>query len=624
MTLPITGWLYYIFIGYPITYLMIVLTNKLMFETFNIYFSIKKHFKITNESYIANLLPIPGNLLVKTFYLNKYGIKKKTGALRVVEFNFINFLLSTLIYLSLTSQQYIILFFLLIILLTKFRYSFLVTMKLIFISSINLVNFSLSYYFLSTSLSLNESGIIAVSSIFSSFLPFAPNGIGVRELIIYLTGELYGFNALKIVFATLIMRGIGILYQLVIYSYFKINTRKKNKSKKKYIVLTGTFSSLNKGDAALQRTAIEEINTKFPKYSIKLLSNFPSIDKTEYQDLNVEIVKTYRRVLPIYFLAVFIYKITFKKVSLLPEFKIIENAQKVVDLSGDTFSDHFGKLVPFSKALTLYIAMLNNVEYYFCSQSMGPFNKQFNFVKKIIKNGEKIFLRETESVKYLDRLTKNYDVFTDIAFNLPTDKEFGVQYVKNNISSHYESNFLIGINISYRFINSNKKTVFLDLNNLSNELSKTIDRNIIFVGIPHSFGPKKSQNDLYAIKELYKNLNNMTFYIIDNSSINSVQMKGIISCLDFVISARMHLSIASISSHVPSFSLANSHKYVGVLKEFLKEEEIFNAGNLGNKKLISQVTEAIVNREGQINTIKKNLPSVIEMSKLNIESIFKK
>ena len=41
------------------------------------------------------------------------------------------------------------------------------------------------------------------------------------------------------------------------------------------IILVGTFSSLNKGDAALQRTAINELNIKFPEYSIKLLSNFP-------------------------------------------------------------------------------------------------------------------------------------------------------------------------------------------------------------------------------------------------------------------------------------------------------------------------------------------------------------
>jgi polysaccharide pyruvyl transferase WcaK-like protein len=389
------------------------------------------------------------------------------------------------------------------------------------------------------------------------------------------------------------------------------------------IILVGTFSSLNKGDAALQRTAINELNIKFPEYSIKLLSNFPRIDKKEYDDLNIELVKTYRRVLPLYLIAVFIYKVTFKKVSLLPEFKIISDAQKVIDLSGDTYSDHFGKLVPLSKSLILYIAKLNDVKYYFCSQSMGPFEKQFNFVKKIIKNGEKILLRETQSVKYLDKITDNYDVFTDIAFNLPTDSEFGEQYVINNISSNYESNFLIGINISYRFINSNKKTIFFNLNNLKNELSKTINQNIIFVGIPHSFGPKKSQNDIFAIKELFKDKNNMSFYIIDNSSINSVQMKGIISCLDFVISARMHLSIASISSHVPTFSLANSHKYVGVLNDFLKEEEIFSADNLSNKKLISQITEAIINREEQIKTIKKNLPSVVELSKLNIESIFK-
>jgi len=389
------------------------------------------------------------------------------------------------------------------------------------------------------------------------------------------------------------------------------------------IILVGTFSSLNKGDAALQRTAINELNIKFPEYSIKLLSNFPRTDKKEYDDLNIELVKTYRRVLPLYLIAVFIYKVTFKKVSLLPEFKIISDAQKVIDLSGDTYSDHFGKLVPLSKSLILYIAKLNDVKYYFCSQSMGPFEKQFNFVKKIIKNGEKILLRETQSVKYLDKITDNYDVFTDIAFNLPTDSEFGEQYVINNISSNYESNFLIGVNISYRFINSNKKNIFLNLNNLKNELSKVVEQNIIFVGIPHSFGPKESQNDILAIKEFFKDRDSSYFYIIDNSNIKSTQMKGIVNCLDFVISARMHLSIASISSKTPTFSLANSHKYLGVLSQFLSEYEIYTSQNFNSKDLIKQIKKSIINRDNQINKINQLLPKSIEQSKLNIEKIFK-
>ena len=54
------------------------------------------------------------------------------------------------------------------------------------------------------------------------------------------------------------------------------------------VVLTGTYNSANKGDAAMELVAAQELTSRYPGVDVTILSPFPELDTPFYAPTIVE------------------------------------------------------------------------------------------------------------------------------------------------------------------------------------------------------------------------------------------------------------------------------------------------------------------------------------------------
>jgi hypothetical protein len=221
VSLEFIGTVYYIFIGYPLTFLSTVLLNNIIFKKFDISVEILDNINITNQSYIANLLPIPGRYLVLGAFLKQFNIKLLDSSKFQLILNFQMLLFSVNLYLLVISNY---LFLALLFLITGFFYLYQkkFVIRILLISLINLINFSISYYLLFMSLDFNEAMLVSVSSILSGYFSLVPNGLGIREVFAFYLGEYFSLQPYLLVLGVLFMRLIGLIFNTIIFIIFKI------------------------------------------------------------------------------------------------------------------------------------------------------------------------------------------------------------------------------------------------------------------------------------------------------------------------------------------------------------------------------------------------------------------
>src|SRR5688500_15435967 len=123
------------------------------------------------------------------------------------------------------------------------------------------------------------------------------------------------------------------------------------------IVLTGTYSSLNKGDAAMQWTMAMLVGERLPRTEAVIACPFPARDRAFYGPYRV--VRSVRRWLPLALAHVALLW-SARAVGLKPksypfdaEIDAMARADAVVDLSGDMLTEDYGLLVAASHLMPL-------------------------------------------------------------------------------------------------------------------------------------------------------------------------------------------------------------------------------------------------------------------------------
>ena len=224
VSLEFMGLVYYIFIGYPLTFLSTVLLNNVIFKKFDISVEILDNINITNQSYIANLLPIPGRYLVLGTFLRQFNIKLLDSSKFQLILNFQILLFSINLYLlAISNYLFFALFFLITGVFYLYQKKFIT--NILSISVINLINFSISYYLLFTSLDFIEAMLVSVSSILSGYFSLVPNGLGLRELFAYYLGEYFSLQPYLLVLGVLFMRFVGLIFNTIIFFILKIKKK---------------------------------------------------------------------------------------------------------------------------------------------------------------------------------------------------------------------------------------------------------------------------------------------------------------------------------------------------------------------------------------------------------------
>ena len=390
-----------------------------------------------------------------------------------------------------------------------------------------------------------------------------------------------------------------IAFKIILLSgvFYAFKKPKKKKNAKNIIIVEGGLD--NKGAQAMTFTVIDGIKRKYPNKKIYLFSDQdfrkPEAEKDIY---NFEIMP-WNPSLKIGFLSKFFFLLKKEGRDKSIEDKIknmFENTYCFLDISGYALSSQWGFVSSLSYVLNIIIAKKFSAKYYIFPQSMGPFD--YKFFQKIflfplmriyLKYPKKIFIREEEGLRYVQKFTKeNVKKSIDIVF----------QSTKYNPSNIYKKTPV------FRELSIKPNSVALIPNariveRIGKGRAYIIYKELIEKAIGESkniYLLRHSAEDLEICIELKKFFPDNKNVMLITEDLNVFEMEKVIGRFDFIIASRYHSIVHAYKNGTPAFVIGWAVKYFELLKEFDQLKYFFDCrqkiepDNLKQKilKLINQ------------------------------------
>jgi len=274
--------------------------------------------------------------------------------------------------------------------------------------------------------------------------------------------------------------------------------------------------------------------------------------------------------------------------SLKKEFK---KSDLIVDFTGgDSFSDIYGNKRFRLATLVKYFAIKSKTPFLLGPQTYGPYKSKFNrkFAGYIIKKAKWVFARDLTSVQLAKEISgRDVDVSVDVAFSLP--------YKKAELEKTDKTR--IGINVSgflweggYANINNPIKVEYQKYCSQLLEYLNASGNYLVYL-IPHvgTTSTEGAENDLAACLELNKKY---TETVVVNDIKTPMDAKSIISAMDLFIGARMHATIAALSTGVATIPFSYSRKFEGLFS-FLEYPYVVSGTTYTTEKAIDTTVKWI-------------------------------
>lgn len=385
------------------------------------------------------------------------------------------------------------------------------------------------------------------------------------------------------------------------------------------VLFINTNCSWNKGSAA-QVISTSEILKKFiPDVNFTLISYCPKLDTKQSikYAYNLKVVGYFREtrlnlqslIFYVYHLSVAIalsrcilytmlYKISLDVSSLLNEryLKEYSDADIIVDMSGDSFSDSKGGKSP-TNSLSILIGILLKKPIVFFSQSIGPFKKwTLPLARYCLNRVNLIIIREEITKNYLEEIGIKSQIYltADCAFVLAPASPERVEGIllKENINTTKRP--LVGISAN-AMLDDKENNYANSMAQIIDYIIKKLNADIIFV--PHVVGINGKGDDRIIGEKIYRLTKNKENINLIKGDYSPDELKGVIGRCDVFIGGRMHANIAAVSSCVPTMAMAWSHKYYGIMRAVGLENYVCDFKTMNFEKLKSKIDELWENKE---------------------------
>lgn len=384
--------------------------------------------------------------------------------------------------------------------------------------------------------------------------------------------------------------------------------------KRQTFVLAGNGSYLNRGCEAIVRgtTCILRNSFEQPKF---INANF-DFSQTPYLPIETDKKIINKPILVKRWSPKWILKQTLQRLSARMDaalmFQGIKDdilaSEAVLSVGGDNYSLDYGK--PHNLiALDNYVRSLNR-PLIIWGASIGPFDSDPSFEKQIIRHFKEtvtaFFVREERSRQYLlqNGFSENVFYMGDPAFVMepeyvPADK-LGFSLPQN----------AIGINLSplmAKWATSGNSAEWM---RQGIEIIQSIRRyfNMPVVLIPHV--TISSQNDYAFLSKVASKISDRDICLVPET-LNAPQTKWVISQMACLIGARTHATIASMSSCVPTISLAYSIKAKGINEQVFGNLEYVLCREEINSNSIVKLTKKVLDGQDEIRcSLNKVIPTI--------------
>lgn len=402
------------------------------------------------------------------------------------------------------------------------------------------------------------------------------------------------------------------------------------------ILLTGTYNSMNKGDAAIKISTARALKAVLDDADIVISSPFPEIDRDFYFPFRV--VKCNRRRLiwaTFQLVRAYIWGLVNKHLKydlrfMVPddEIQTFMQSDLVVDLSGDMVTEDYGPHVAYSHFVPILMALFLHKPVFLCAQSIGPFSLTRPVAKYLLNAVDLISVRDDITMRYLKEIgIKNNSIVmtADMAFLLEPASAERVDSILGDEGIDIGVTDVLGVSLSqlvekkYQKRNPLSRDMrFVELfagilDNISSELGLRI------VLVPHVTGPSKAKDDRIIIRKIRDGMKEKAYVVEGDYS--PEELKGIIGRCTIFLGARMHANIAALSQGVPVAAISYSHKSPGIMDLFGQKQYVCPIESLNAEDIYEHIKSLYENRNAIPGVLTQKMEHIRRGLSKNIELV---
>jgi colanic acid/amylovoran biosynthesis protein len=406
------------------------------------------------------------------------------------------------------------------------------------------------------------------------------------------------------------------------------------------ILLTGTYSSFNKGDAAMELATAEAILKQMPDAEVVISSPFPQYDEDFYAPIPVTWCSRRRLILATTKLVLLLLWRGLKSSTGMNLNILVKNSELqhfltsdvIVDLSGDMLTEDYGVHVAYSHYLPLLMALAANKPFILCAQSIGPF-KWTKFLARFLMNQARaVTVRDPITRAYLTSIgvpQNNTMMTADMAFLLEPCADERVDEIFREENIILSNKKVIGMSLSAlvadkfnRYNTQGKTQNFEDF--ISGEIVKVCKQyHLSPMFVAHVTGPGREKDDRIICQRVADKVQRalQEDCLILKGDYKPDELKAVISRCFLFAGARMHANIAALSSAVPVLAISYSHKTAGIMQMFSQQDNVSEIEKIDSASFQNTLEYLINNHDSITEVLKEKLVQVKAASSKNIELI---
>ncbi|MEO1000527.1 MAG: polysaccharide pyruvyl transferase family protein [Pseudomonadota bacterium] len=403
------------------------------------------------------------------------------------------------------------------------------------------------------------------------------------------------------------------------------------------ILLTGTYSSFNKGDAAMELSAdaafrriAEADGGADGPVTVEILAPFPERDGPFYAPTPVADCDR-RRLIGASFglVRALLYRLLGRRPRALlnRSHRATEAADLVVDLSGDMLTDAHGPHISISHYIPILRGFILGKPVFICAQSIGPFRATRPLARRILNRAAAVTVRDRISLDYLRGIgvtSAALEETADMAFLLPAAppaRAAALLAAEGILPEGGED--VLGVSVSGlvadRFDrHAGARGAFVAL--MAEALGRVAaDHGLRLRFTPHVTGPKPDKDDRITSRAVRDALPDPAIAEVIEADLRPEEMKAIIAQSTVFVGTRMHANIAALSSHVPTVAIAYSHKTPGIMAGCGVEEFVIAAEALTVERLVERLEAALAARAELSARLKRTVAAQAATAARNVE-----
>ena len=327
--------------------------------------------------------------------------------------------------------------------------------------------------------------------------------------------------------------------------------------------------------------------------------------------------------------------------SLTTPARIIRKSCAVLDISGgDSFTDIYGAKRFQAMTLTKRLALDAGVPLILLPQKLGPFDNPDLEAEavNIMRRARAVWVRDAQSFAFLkEKLGVDFDperhrLAVDVAVSLPSEQPKLLSADIAEWLSEGRSFPTVGLNVSGLLCNDAKdarQTFGLaeghddQMNAVARALLKA-DPNLRLLLVPHVHKPVTDpESDLAASRALMTRVGSLAegrIKVLEGTH-NAMELKWILSQLDWFAGARMHATIGAFSSGTPTLALGYTDKAQGVFDECGIGNDVADLRTLDARLLADRAVAAFAGREAGRENLRGRIEGIRTRASAEMDAI---